>query len=312
MKKSTQYFLVGVFTVLFIAAFGCFIWYNANKLVLRTNEPALQTSLIEERIPRGTEKENVVYCNNQKLDFYAPTDGSSKKVSLVIFVHGGGWRMNNKDSDQEVRGLFEGLRGRGYALASIDYSLTPQYQYPKPQQDVLCAVRFMRANAVRFAIDADKIALAGFSAGANLAALAGTNSDLSTFGNGLYTTTSSTVQAVVGIGGVYDFGGTLHPNSVGNIKNLMQNNNPLIGSPTTYISSKAAPMLLLYGTKDSVVYPVQSTNYAKLLTKNGVENSVVLVQNAEHDLSAAGGAISPSRDQIVSIIKDFIDKTLGR
>lgn len=311
MKKSRHYILVGALVVLFVAAVCCAVWYNADKFVIQTGEPALQTALIPERITRGDSKENIVYCDNQKLDFYAPADMTEPKAPLVIYVHGGGWRMNNKDSDMAIRGLFEGLRAKGYAIASIDYSLTPQNQYPKPQQDVQCAVRFMRANATRFSVDTNKFAITGFSAGANLAALIGANNNNSLFNNGLYALTSSTVQAVVVIGGVYDFTSNLRPNSIGNIKNLMQDTKLQEGSPSTYVSSKNASTLLIHGEKDSVVYPIQSTNFGELLTKNGVSNTVLIVKNAEHDLSNKGGDKSPSDAEISVQISDFLKQQLG-
>lgn len=310
MKKVQTVELMGALFVLFIAIVACAIWYNADKFVVEMNQPASKKSFLAERISKGEKKQDILYCGQNRLDYYAPTALLDQRSPLVIYIHGGGWHMNNKNSDEEIRKLFMGLRNKGYALASIDYSLTPENKFPYPQQDATCAVRFMRANANRFGIDSDKIAITGFSAGANLAALVGAN-DNNLFNNGQYKMTSSRVRAVIGISGVYDFTNNLRPNSTANIKNLMQEANPRSGSPITYVTHENAPTMLIYGEKDTTVLPVQSINYANELTKNQVFVMTVPVKSAEHDLSPNSSDISPSHQEIASQIETFLNQQLG-
>ena len=72
---------------------------------------------------------------------------------------------------------------RGIAGFAIDYTLTTPNKtaWPENAQDVIEAIRFIRGNALNYRIDSDKIALFGYSAGAQFASLAGTLSGNESF-----------------------------------------------------------------------------------------------------------------------------------
>ncbi len=109
----------------------------------------------------------------QMLSFYAgKTDGAA--APLIIFVHGGGWKrgdMYNATGPAKIS-HFTGL---GYHVASINYRLVPQARVEDQAADVASAIAWLRANAARLGIDAQRIVLMGHSAGAHLAALVGTD-----------------------------------------------------------------------------------------------------------------------------------------
>ena len=87
---------------------------------------------------------------------------------LVVFVHGGGWRRGSR---RVGRLLQNTLVGAGYALASVDYRLWPEVGVRESAIDVARAVQFLYDNAKNYNLDRDRIALAGHSAGAQIAAL---------------------------------------------------------------------------------------------------------------------------------------------
>jgi acetyl esterase/lipase len=60
--------------------------------------------------------------------------------------------------------------GRGYAVASVEYGLAPQFTFPQPVYDVKQAIRWLRVNAPSLGLDATRVLVAGYSAGAQLAA----------------------------------------------------------------------------------------------------------------------------------------------
>ncbi len=92
-------------------------------------------------------------------------------TSAVIIVHGGGWVRGDRRLD--VQPLFQPLSEAGFAWFSIDYRLaTDIRQFGTAVSDVQAAIRFVKAHAAEYNIDADKIALVGESAGAQLAAMA--------------------------------------------------------------------------------------------------------------------------------------------
>jgi acetyl esterase/lipase len=125
-----------------------------------------------ERAPAALEKRGISYGNKgvQKLDLFRP--GGAGPFPVIIWVHGGGWNSGHRSS---IANFVKRQWSRGYAVASIDYHLsTPKKASFLPAvQDVKTAVRWAKANAAKYRLRADKIILAGASAGGHLAAFAG-------------------------------------------------------------------------------------------------------------------------------------------
>jgi len=95
---------------------------------------------------------------------YRPTAGI---LPLVIFVHGGGWTFGSVDShENEMRHL---ALASGAAVLGIDYRLAPEHPFPAPLDDVLAAIAGIRRGGLGDRVDHRRWALAGDSAGANLA-----------------------------------------------------------------------------------------------------------------------------------------------
>jgi acetyl esterase len=89
------------------------------------------------------------------------------RLPLVVFVHGGGWTFGSVDTHgNEMRGL---ATASGCAVLGFDYRLAPEHPFPAGLEDTLAAIAFAEAGALGKDIDADRFALAGDSAGANLA-----------------------------------------------------------------------------------------------------------------------------------------------
>ncbi len=131
-----------------------------------------------------------------KLDLYLPGPnavGRERPAPLVVLVHGGGWRSGTREN---MAPLAARLAARGFAAATVDYRLSGEAQYPAAVHDVRQAVRWLRAAAPKFGLDDKRIAVAGGSAGGQIAALVGmTNGGDET----------GAVQAVVNIDGLSDF-----------------------------------------------------------------------------------------------------------
>ncbi|OAI55638.1 lipase [Planctomyces sp. SCGC AG-212-M04] len=101
------------------------------------------------------------------LDFYPPANVEGRSP-VVVWVHGGAWRSGSKN-DVSVKHWTE----QGFAIASVDYRLSPEAQFPAQIHDIKAAIRFLQVNADKYAIDRDRIIVAGSSAGGHLAALVG-------------------------------------------------------------------------------------------------------------------------------------------
>ncbi|MEM8505129.1 MAG: alpha/beta hydrolase [Cyanobacteria bacterium P01_D01_bin.1] len=194
------------------------------------------------------------------LDVYQPL--SAGRYPAVMMIYGGGWRTGSSSENQAL-GRF--LAGRGYVAIAADYRHTPQYQFPSQLEDIAAALAFVRDHADEYEIDPNRIALLGWSAGAQLAMLAGFHSPDSLSGQPI-----DSVQAVVSYYGPVDLANGYRnppqpdPLDVRQVLRAYLDGSPdeqptayVEASPITYV--KAAdpktlpPTLLLYGGRDHIV-----------------------------------------------------------
>lgn len=170
-------------------------------------------SVAKPALPRTVQaKTNLTYCTvgnrNLQLDIFRPITSRKKEYPAVLFIHGGGWRSG--DRSQHVP-MAQQLAAKGYVTVTAEYRLSTEAIYPAAVTDLKAAVRWMRANAKAYAIDTTRIAVWGFSAGGQLAALLGTtNGDKTLEGEACHTSHSSSVQAIVDVDGTLAF---IHPES---------------------------------------------------------------------------------------------------
>lgn len=99
-----------------------------------------------------------------RLDVYRPQRAEGP-LPVVLYVHGGGFRVLSKDSHWIFALMFA---RRGYLVVSINYRLAPRHPFPAAVEDACAALAWTRRNAAAFGGDPDRIVLAGESAGANL------------------------------------------------------------------------------------------------------------------------------------------------
>jgi acetyl esterase/lipase len=133
----------------------------------------------------------------QRLDLYAPATGNPPYPLLVI-IHGGGWTAGDKRGELPSAAI-PGLLDLGYAVASVNYRLAPEWVFPAQLLDVKAAIRYLRAKAADYGLDPDRFAVVGESAGAHLAALVGTTQNIAELDDPALGNigVSSAVQAVV-------------------------------------------------------------------------------------------------------------------
>ena len=160
------------------------------------------------QLPDGVvAKENLVYAEYGNralaLDLFMPENSAQGLYPAVVLIHGGGWRSGDRSQNVPIA---QQLAANGYVAVTIEYRLSLEARYPAAVHDVKAAIRWLRANAKRYAVDPTTIAVMGFSAGGHLAAFVGTtNGELQFEGDGGNATESSSVQAVVDVDGILDF-----------------------------------------------------------------------------------------------------------
>ena len=133
-------------------------------------------------------------------DIISPKSVTSEdRLPALVVVHGGGWHNGDKT---KFRALSIRLASFGYVVAAIEYRLAGEAAFPAAIHDCTAAVRFLRANAEHYHIDADHIGAVGGSAGAHLVGLmasGGGNSQLQ--GDGGNQEQSSRIQAAIVMAG---------------------------------------------------------------------------------------------------------------
>ena len=86
----------------------------------------------------------------------------------IVYYHGGGWVIATIDTyDASARALSE---QSGAVVVSVEYRKGPEFKYPTAHNDAFTAYRWVLANAATLKMNAQKVAIAGESAGGNLAA----------------------------------------------------------------------------------------------------------------------------------------------
>jgi acetyl esterase len=97
------------------------------------------------------------------------TTASAGALPIVVYFHGGGWVICDLDShDATCRTL---ANGSGAVVVSVDYRLAPEHRFPAAPEDAYAATVWAAAHAAELGADATRLAVAGDSAGGNLAAV---------------------------------------------------------------------------------------------------------------------------------------------
>ncbi len=276
-----------------------------------------QTNPVLDIFPKGTILHgNINYANDTKqkhlLDIYLPSKVSGK-IPLVVFVHGGGWLVNDKYADiGYMKKTVAAILEKGYAMASIDYRFATQAVFPAQIQDCNRAVSYLYDHADTYGFDKDRFAIMGFSAGGHLASLMGVskNNDVPDFFTP-ETTKAFDFKAVVDFYGPAElilFPGANDPKSP---EALLIGAPPLdrpdlakMASPVTYVDENDPPFLIIHGEKDDLVSPRQSQLLSSWLTVNGVENELIVVKDAPH----FGEMFDV--DEVRNKVLDFLEKYL--
>ena len=248
---------------------------------------------------------NLNYAGSDKeyhnLDIYLPDiDRPSHKA--IVIIYGSAWFGNNL-KQFAFNAFGKQLLDNGFAVISINHRSSSDAVYPAQINDVKAAIRFIRANADKYNIDASFIGITGFSSGGHLAALAGTTNGVNEYtinditvdieGNiGEYTSQSSSVNAVV------DWFGPIDMALMDNCNGPKKGNSPeaaLIGgdpadnldmiamlNPITFIDRRDPKFLVIHGEADNVVPHCQSELFADALRTNGLLTEFISVTDGQH------------------------------
>lgn len=100
--------------------------------------------------------------------FYTPVAAAGGGLPVLVYFHGGGWVIGDLDThDALCRTL---ANGSGCKVMAVDYRLAPENPYPAAYDDAYAALCWIEKNGASVNVDVNRIAVAGDSAGGNLAA----------------------------------------------------------------------------------------------------------------------------------------------
>jgi acetyl esterase len=103
------------------------------------------------------------------IRIYTPVAAGAARTPGIVFFHGGGWIFGDLDTHE---GLCRRLAHEtGCRVISVAYRLAPEHKFPAGVEDCYAAATWVADNAERLQIDRRRLAVAGDSAGGNLAAV---------------------------------------------------------------------------------------------------------------------------------------------
>ncbi len=222
-----------------------------------------------------------------KLDLYLP-EKVKGRVPVIVWVHGGGWVVGDRKNPPGLE-----LVRKGYALASVEYRLSPEAIFPAQLYDIKAAIRWLRAHARQYGLNSNRFGAWGHSAGGHLVAILGTTDHVKLLegnegGNLVY---SSSVQCVSDWAGPTDF--LTDPYEIGSnsaasklIGATVKNKKQMAkrASPVTYVSSTDPPFLIVHGEMDRIVPAGQAKELYVKLRRAGVQATLMLRPFTGHDV----------------------------
>jgi|MDSY01.1.fsa_nt_gb predicted esterase len=102
----------------------------------------------------------------QKLDIHLPNNPSSKKLPVVVFVHGGAFVRGDKSDHEIFDNVLNYFTRNDVIGININYRLAPEHKWPSGPEDISAVIKWIHNNEEKYDIDKNKIFLMGHSAGA--------------------------------------------------------------------------------------------------------------------------------------------------
>jgi acetyl esterase/lipase len=285
---------------------------------------------VEERIRKKIL--DIPYCDqsaSQVLDIWYPNETSDHPYPVIVHFHGGGFKFGGHREDS-VEPMLRGT-DRGYAVVSVEYRKSGEAHFPAMLYDAMAAIRFLKANAGKYRLDPEKIALWGPSAGGWIVSMAALTAGNPAFenadmGNAEY---DSSVQAVIDwcgpCGGFLDMDAAFRQTGKGEQEHDAPDSaeSEFMGAPITeipelvrlaspyvYVHKDMPPFMIVHGTADAIVPFEQSVTFADAIRKTAGEDKVnfYAAENAPHH-----GRVWWHEDWVSDMCFDYLDKVmLGR
>lgn len=244
----------------------------------------------------------------QTLDLILPKNPKADKLPIIVYIHGGAWRAGHKKGGH--RQLQRFVSSGNYAGVTVAYRLSQEAVWPAQIHDCKAAIRWIRAHADDYGLNASKLAVWGTSAGGHLVSMLGTSADVDALEGtlGKHQDQSTRVTCVANYFGPSQLL-TMddHPSDI--VHNAADSpESQLIGgaiqnhqdkakqaSPITHVTADDAPFLHVHGDQDNLVPYPQSVVLDKALDAKGVPSLLITMAKKKH-----GRFNHPKLDQLLT------------
>jgi acetyl esterase/lipase len=257
----------------------------------------------------------------QRLDVWRRRHLPAEPAPVLVFVPGGAWVHGSRLLQGYA--LMSHLAAKGWVCLSIDYRVAPHHRWPNHINDVKAAIAWARANVDRFGGDRDFVAVAGCSAGGHLAALAGLTADDPDYQEHLPEGSDTSVDAVVGIYGRYDW----EDRSTAErerfvdflervVVNKRQDRHGEVfrkASPIAQVHPDAPPFLIVHGSADTVIPVEQARSFVeRLRAVSRSPVSFIELPGAGHGFDMIDGARTGSVATAIGLFLNQIHRDRSR
>ena len=250
------------------------------------------TAAVAEAIPS---RYTVSTCQGQHMDIYPLASAKGKHVPAVLYVHGGAWRSGSRrDSGDLFPALLPDLRGAGVVVAAADYRLAGVARWPAPENDITCAIDYLRGHAGALGIDPNRIRLYGTSAGGHISTM-------------LALAHERGVDRVADMYGPADL--TTGGWNAGMVRSIRREFGAqrAAASPARNATPRTPSLLVVQGDCDTIVPVSQSRKLVKALRAAADDVRYIEVHNAGHAFAACGdGPPQPALTDVLTQVSAFL------
>lgn len=257
------------------------------------------------------ERHGLVYLQRERrellLDVFYPINVGDTVCPAILIVHGGGWRSGNR---KQHHPLARKLSESGFVCFTADYRLSTEARYPAAVHDLKAVVKWIREHAADHDVDGSRIAVAGFSAGGQLAALLGTTNHQPEFEDiADMPVASSEVQAIVNIDGILSF---VHPaaqegKAATQWFGFARDENQAIweeASPLSHVGINTPPTLFINSAVERM--HAGRDDFRAILSRHGIYTHCVAFEDAPHSFCLFHPWFEPTARHISAFLKDVL------
>jgi acetyl esterase/lipase len=232
-----------------------------------------------------------------KLDLYVPK--GVKDFPVVLFVHGGGWMLFDKNGVHAEVGKMFARHGIGAAVTN--YRLSPKVQHPEHVKDVARAFAWVHKHVPEYGGRPDELFVCGHSAGGHLAALLATDeSYLKAEGLSL-----KDVKGAMPLSGVYSLPDGLFNEVFGKDPAKRRE-----AWPMNHVGAGCPPFLIVYADHDFPFCDIGSEQFGKALKGKDVPAETLQIKERNHlDII---GKTTHDDDPCARALRDFIRKHVDK